>query len=409
MNKLKQQEIYVYADWKDLPNRPILFGILFVNYQKKPESYSFEYSSDWLNKALPYDLDPQLPSYSGRIYPECENFGFIFDSLPDRWGQILISRLKKSISLSRADMLLTINDLGRMGGIRFKINPEGDFLNHQDSFIPPLENLRKLQQLAKDFETKLNTNEDIDETLRLLVAPGSSLGGARPKANVIDTDGNLWIAKFPSKNDRYDIGAWEYVVNCIAKSAGINVTESNILKLDDSYHTYLSKRFDRSKADRIHYASAYTLLGVQDGKEGLSYLDLAELITRESCDVIADLKELWRRLILNILIHNGDDHMRNHGFLLDHNRGWKLAPVFDINPIPDKFQLSLSIDGYSSEYSLNTALKTCEYYRIDTTEAQQIIKQIKSTRADWEKIARKTGVIDFEIKAMKEVFNDECV
>ena len=274
------------------------------------------------------------------------NFGLFLDSSPDRWGQVLMRRREAALArteerqeqnLYQTDYLLGVYDRHRMGGLRFKLEPDGPFLNdNRDMATPPWTSIRELEQVSLQLEDDDAADDpEYLKWLAMLIAPGSSLGGARPKASVSDPDGNLWIAKFPSKNDGYDHGAWEMVIHELAKAAGIGMAESQARKFSSKYHTFLTKRFDRTpQGERIHFASAMTLLGHSDGQnyqDGISYLELVNFITSQGGNPNPDLEELWRRIVFSICVSNTDDHLRNHGFILTES-GWVLSPAYDINP-----------------------------------------------------------------------------
>jgi serine/threonine-protein kinase HipA len=240
----------------------------------------------------------------------------------------------------------------------------------------------------------------------MLISPGSSLGGARPKASVIDPNGQLWIAKFPSKRDDRNIGGWEWVVNELARKAGLNVAEAQVKKLTRHHHTYLTKRFDRIGEKRIHFASAMTLLGRNDGADaaaGASYLEIMDFLASNGGNATADMKELWKRIVFNICVSNSDDHLRNHGFLLT-AKGWVLSPAYDINPVPFSNGLSLNIDRYSNVLDLDLALEVAEIFRLSNKEAKSLISKIKKIVAEWQKTASAIGITRGDIDAMQAAF-----
>jgi serine/threonine-protein kinase HipA len=242
--------------------------------------------------------------------------------------------------------------------------------------------------------------------LNILIAPGSSLGGARPKASVIDSDGNLWIAKFPSLNDEKDIGAWEMVVHDLALSCGLNIAEAKVEKFSNKYHTFMTKRFDRRKNIRIHFASAMTMLGYTDGadaSQGVSYLEIAEFLSAHGANTKKDLEELWKRIVFSICVSNTDDHLRNHGFILT-EKGWLLSPAFDINPNESGTGLNLNISETDNALDFDLALEVIEYFRLEKTKSQKIIKEIKEKVSAWESIAKKYNLSKAEIRSMKKAF-----
>ncbi len=418
--KVNHRSIFVYAHWVGMKD-PIYMGELRSAYTRGQEIFSFSYSDIWLNSNYSQILDPELQFYSGSQYAKDEklNFGIFLDSSPDRWGRLLMRR-REAVSarseqrtkrnLKESDYLLGVFDGHRMGALRFKEDPDGPFLNN-DEFLasPPWTSIRQLEQVSLKLEDD-NASEDPEyiNWLKILVNPGSSLGGARPKAGIIDNEGKLWIAKFPSKTDNKDIGGWEMVANDLAKSAGINVATSRIQKFSSNYHTYLTKRFDRTtNGERIHYASAMTMLGYIDGTnfhDGVSYLEIAEFLTNNGANIESDLEELWRRIVFNIFISNTDDHLRNHGFILT-EKGWILSPVFDINPNEDGTGLSLNISLEDNSLNLDVPLEVVEYFRLTKESGLKIIDQIRSSVNRWRNVANMNQLPKSEQELMAKVFN----
>jgi serine/threonine-protein kinase HipA len=415
-----KKEILVYAHWLGLamPNK---MGILTVTPARGKETFSFEYAADWLKSGISQMLDPDLQLYSGAYYPRDEkvNFGIFLDSCPDRWGRVLMQRReaiiakneeRKAKTLLESDYLLGVFDAHRMGALRFKLQEDGPFLNdNKEMASPPLSSLRELEQASLKMEEDNIDDPEYLKWINILIAPGSSLGGARPKASVVDTANNLWIAKFPSKNDEKNVAAWEMVANELAMKAGINISLGKIQQFNNKYYTYLTKRFDRNeKNERIHFASAMTLLGHSDGENsaGASYLELAEFITRHGAAVENDLEELWRRIVFSICIKNTDDHLRNHGFLLTET-GWALSPAYDINPNEYGQGLSLNISLDDNSLDLNVALEVAGYFRLDNKKANQIIKHIKSTVISWRALAVKYKIPKAEQDRMSVAFSLE--
>ena len=414
-----QREILVYAHWKGI-QPPLLMGFLRASQLRGKEIFSFEYTNDWLNSGNSKNLDPDLKLYSGNQYlnDEKSNFGIFFDSSPDRWGRVLMTRRevllarsenRKANTLFESDYLLGVYDEHRMGAIRFKENENGPFLNDNKNLAtPPWTSLRDLEfaslQIEKDESID---NPEYVKWLNMLMAPGSSLGGARPKASVLDNENNLWIAKFPSANDIKDIGAWEMVVNHLAKDAGLDIAEAMIRKFSTKYNTYLTKRFDRtSKGERIHFASAMTLLGYADGvnsQDGVSYLEIAEFIIQHGANVDHDLEELWRRIVFSICVSNTDDHLRNHGFLLTEG-GWILSPAYDINPNEFGTGLKLNISENDNSLNLNVAMEVAEYFRLSKSKANKIIEMVRKSVLNWKAIAEKNKIPKAEQEIMSKAF-----
>ena len=331
------------------------------------------------------------------------NFGIFMDSSPDRWGRLLMRRREAAMArlegrkeqlLFETDYLLGVYDQHRMGAIRFKTDSEGDFLsNNKAMAAPPFTSLRELEQASLNLEKEDSVdNPDYLKWLNMLIAPGSSLGGARPKASVMDAKNNLWIAKFPSNFDDRDTGAWEMVIHDLAQKSGIQMAEAMIQKFNGRHHTYLTKRFDRTFANkRIHFASVMTLLGHSDGtdyQDGVSYLHLAEFIMRNGANVEGDLEQLWRRIVFNICVSNTDDHLRNHGFLLT-NQGWILSPAYDINPIETGRGLKLNISENDNALDLDLALAVAPFFRVNQPQAKRITAEIKAVVSTWQTVANK--------------------
>ena len=417
--KLNSENIWVYADWDGM-EIPVLMGVLKVAHSKGKELFSFEYAEKWLEDRSRFQIDPELQLYSGLQYPgdEKRNFGIFLDSCPDRWGRILMQRRESAIAkleqrpkqqLFERDYLLGVYDQQRLGALRFKKEKDGEFLSNEKIMAaPPWAALRELEEISLRLEEEeAQDNPEYLNWLSMLIAPGSSLGGASPKASIIDPDEHLWIAKFPGKNDHFNVGAWEYVVYCLAINAGINMSESQARKFTTRHHTFLTKRFDRTATGtRLHFASALTLLGYSDGvnnTDGVSYLELAEFISENGANVDTDLHQLFRRIVFNICVSNTDDHLRNHGFILS-NSGWNLSPAYDINPNPFGRGLTLNITETSNELDLDLVMEIFPFFRLKETEAKSIINEVKSSVINWKKIAREVGVLRGEVEEMKGVF-----
>lgn len=415
-----QKEVFVYTDGFGQAE-PTLMGVLSVSEVRGKEVYAFEYDSDFLDSAWAFEIDPDLQLYKGPQYlpDEQSNFGIFLDSSPDRWGRVLMERReavkarleeRSARRLMESDYLLGVYDESRMGALRFKTDVNGPFLdNDRNHATPPMTSLRELEHASLELEDdKDPESPDYLKNIALLVAPGSSLGGARPKASVKDPDGALWIAKFPSRKDEVDQGAWEYIVYKLAKSCGIQMAESNASIFYSDRHTFLTKRFDRTNDGcRIHFFSAMTLLGYRDGADaraGVSYLELAELLMQRGAEADADLEQLWRRIVFNILVSNTDDHLRNHGFLLT-KQGLRLSPAFDVNPNPKGYGLNLNIDEHSNAMDLDLALEVAPYFRLNTKEAGEVISNMKTSLAQWKSLAKNINISRREIEEMRPAFN----
>ena len=412
----KEKTIFVYDDFS--MQNPTLMGILYVNSLKGGESYSFEYDREWLKKtSLKITLDPELMPYSGRQYPFGKAiFGLFSDSSPDRWGRVLMNKRerilagkegRKPAKLYDSDYLLGVYDETRLGGIRFKTEPNGAFLSDdKETAAPPWASLRTLEEASRNFE-----NEDTalsEKWLNQLIRPGSSLGGARPKATVIDPNEQLWIAKFPSKNDENDSGAWEMITHDLAEICGLHVPEAKLEKFSKLGSTYLVKRFDRILNKRVHFASAMTLLGKTDGTsaaDGTSYLDIAAFIKSYGAQPKRDLIELWKRIVFNMAVSNTDDHLRNHAFIFTEN-GWELSPLYDVNPIPYGDELSLNVDEEDNSINIDLAIEASVRFGISETDATTYAKNILSVvKENWEKRATALGLSRRLIEEMRPAFS----
>lgn len=410
----KEKKIYVFADFLSFSNE--LVGTMYVSQTRGKEFYSFEYNENWLEhkKML---LDPDLQLYKGRQYITDDKniFGVFADSCPDRWGRRLMKRREeirakregvKPEKLLESDYLLGVYDEARMGGLRFKTELEGNFLSDDKEFAtPPWTSLRELEQASIAFE---NDTDSLNEKwLKQLLAPGSSLGGARPKVSVMDQDGSLWIAKFPSKHDDFNSGAWEMVAHELAAMFGLNVPEAKIEKFSKLGTTFLVKRFDRKGSQRVHFSSAMTMLGKKDGADmadGSSYLEIVSFLKANGVRPQADLVELWKRIVLSMAVSNTDDHFRNHGFILSED-GWELSPLYDVNPDIYGEYLSLNVDSYNADISFDLAIESAKYYGLDKDEAVRLVALIKDiVRNNWQKLAKKYGIGRSEIDRMKAAF-----
>ena len=418
--KYNETTIRVYADWEFLGEAQFL-GFLTSQRVRGKEVFSFEYAETWLNNQNPIlYLDPHLGFYRGKQYlpEEKNNFGIFLDSSPDRWGRLLMRRReawqakeegRDERPLFESDFLLGVFDGHRMGGLRFKLNQDGPFLNdHKKMATPPWTSIRELEQASLQLERQDAMNDpEYYRWLSLLIGPGSSLGGARPKASVVDDQGHLWIAKFPSSSDDKNVGAWEMVLHQLAIACGIQVSEARLQKFSCKHATFLSKRFDRTKNQRrIHFASALTLLGLQDGAdylEGVGYLDLVAFVMKNSPQAKEDLEQLWRRMAFNMMVSNTDDHLRNHGFILTNN-GWRLSPAYDMNPNEMGHGLTLNISESSNDLDLSIALETAHWYQLKRDRAERILKEMQLEISLWRTVAKKHGISHSEIEQTKRAF-----
>lgn len=408
-----KQNIWVYASWQGMGS-PKLIGNLGVQQARGKSAFSFKYEGDWLNQKDPFLLDPDISWFTGQQHPLAkENFGMILDSMPDTWGKTLMKRrlLQESIetgkkpSMYDIDFLLGVHDESRMGALRFKTSSDGPFLNNQKNAIPHWASVRELQHAAHELESN-DDSTAIKNWLDILIAPGSSLGGARPKANILDDEKHPWIAKFPSLLDDTDKAAWEYLAYKLAIACGIEMSQSKIEKINRKHHTFFTKRFDREGSERIHFASAMTMTGNNEeilrDKTG-SYLEIAEFIQFHGSNITADLEQLWRRIIFNIAISNTDDHFRNHGFIIKNN-GWHLSPAYDLNPSIYKTGLSLNIDMLNNSLDFELAKSIGEYFHLNTNQMDSIIKEVKGAVSGWRKIANRIGIPRAEQEIMASAF-----
>ena len=400
------KRLYVYADFDWLKDTQFV-GELSYESLRGSDSYGFKFSNEWLKQHGDIFLSDDLNNYPGQQYtqPDRDIFGCFADALPDRWGRTLLLRREQIEAeeehrpvrrLSSFDFLTGIDDYSRMGGFRFKETPDGEFINmHESLRIPPLTSMRTLVAASEEIERSEEENQLPDKRwIAQLVQPGSSLGGARPKASVVDTDGTLYVAKFPSRKDDYDVGLWEHFSHLLAAKAGIDAATTKVIPANDKYHALLSRRFDRTDDNRrIHFASAMTLLGLTDGDNattGHGYLDIVDFIVQGCTQVEANLQELFRRVALNVCIGNSDDHLRNHGFLLT-AKGWTLAPAYDMNPTLNEYQ-SLLISSSSNKADLSVLLAACEEYMLTRATAERIVAEVTAAVRDWQKVAQRIGI-----------------
>lgn len=412
-------DIEVWADWNEL-GKPTLMGKLSSLLSRGNEIFSFQYDNAWLDSKHAVQLDPNLELFKGEQFNSSESnktFGLFLDSSPDRWGRTLQRRRatiqarlqnQPAPKLYESDYLLGVYDGHRLGALRFRIEGEEVFLNNdQDLSTPPMTSIRELEEAVRAIESDSFSDEKEEaKWLKMLIAPGGSLGGARPKASILAPDEQLWIAKFPSREDVQDNGAWEYLVHQLAMKSEITVPKAQLKLFKGPQHTFLIERFDRIKNKRIHFASAMTLLNKTDGagtSDGTSYLDLAEFIMKAGAQVDQDLLQLWKRIVFHICISNTDDHLRNHGFLLT-PKGWVLSPAFDINPNPDGEGLTLNISESDNSQNFELVLEVAPYFRIDKALANKILKKIISEVKHWKTIAKALKISRSEVEKMKNAF-----
>ena len=420
MSKNAERMIEVWADWV-LLDGPIFMGALFARPSRGREIFSFEYDADWLAGVHAQSLDPALGLFSGAQYAPTsqDNFGVFLDSCPDRWGRGLMRRReaqlaraekRKERQLLESDYLLGVHDSHRMGALRFRTTRDGPFLDdNQHMASPPWTSLRELEHISLQLEREDAADDpNYGKWLRMLIAPGGSLGGARPKASVVDEKGSLWIAKFPSRRDGDDVGAWEGVAHELATRAGVQTATAQTRTFGSEHHTFLAQRFDRTpEGGRLHFVSAMTLLQRSDGDDaasGVSYLELAELIIKSGSQTAPDLEELWLRIVFFICISNTDDHLRNHGFLLEPS-GWSLAPAYDMNPNHHGAGLRLNISETDNTQDLELAREVAPYFRVKDGRAKEIIDLLVGVVAHWRDVAAAHGISRDEQERMARAFD----
>lgn len=390
-------------------------GVLHNDRVRGKSALSFEYDATWLASGAAFMLDPRLELYDGPQHPVAGQFGIFLDSAPDRWGRLLMERREALVAqetkrpvraLGDWEFLLGVHDHARLGALRFRRAPDGPFIDDSELSAPPVARLRELEESARRLE-----EPDAEEQpgyagwLAVLTAPGSSLGGARPKASFTDTDGTLWLAKFPAREDRRDVGAWQFLLSELAAAAGIDVPEARLLSLSPRHRTFCARRFDREAGSRRMFASAMTLLERNDGEAGASYLDLAQLLQDHGAPgaIQSDLEQLFRRLVFNIMVGNRDDHLRNHGCIRTRN-GWRLAPAFDVNPAPDVGEHALAIDERQTQPDVALALATADLYRLSAADAERIARQIRRVVKTWPERARALDLPKAEIALVAPAF-----
>ena len=395
------KKITVYADF-DFLTTPMEIGILGYERVRGKDHFIFEYSHEWLKQHGGIVLSGDLMNVPSLQHPRGTDsvFGFVKDSFPDRWGRLLLDRRERLKAqaegrplqmLTNYDYLTGIEDFTRMGGIRYKDEDSDGFINVSAKYlVPPIESLHALCDACHEIESAEERNELPEQRwLDQLIDPGTSLGGARPKANVIDNNGKLFVAKFPSKKDLENTELIEHFSHRLAAAAGINVAKTRTIRISKDRNLLLSERFDRTtKGSRIHFASAMSLLGLEDGagsSTGNGYLDIVDFILKGCVDVQQNLRELYRRVAFNVMFGNTDDHFRNHGFLLT-PKGWTLSPAYDINP-GTKMHQCLLIDQYTEQSNVSVLLHASDSYMLEKQEAAEIIEEVRTAIKDWSKTA----------------------
>ena len=407
------RETLVYVD---LEGTPHLVGRLWASVRKNKESASFEYEKTWLDNPARFSLEPALQLGPGAFHTPADTpmFGAIGDSAPDRWGRALMRRMERRRAeregwaprtLQEIDYLLLVDDEARQGALRFAEHEGGPFLREEGvKRIPPLVELPELLSAAEHVMEDKDTEED----LRLLFAPGSSLGGARPKASVIDKDGHLTIAKFPRRDDEINTVAWEAVALALAAKAGIAVPTGRIVAIGKK-PVLLLRRFDREGKQRIPFLSAMSMLGSKDN-ESRSYLEIADALRQHGAAAKVDLEALWRRIVFNMLISNTDDHLRNHGFLYAGQEGWRLSPAYDLNPVPADIKpriLTTAISEDDNTASLALAMEVASYFELEDATARKVAADVGKAVSKWRYEAVRHGLTKTEIERMSSAFDHE--
>lgn len=405
----------VLLDDASLAAEPVRVGWLFRDVGRRGELIRFEYDGAWLGNPRAFAIDPLLPLNEGPFHARdaSQPPGIFHDCSPDRWGKLLMDR-REAIeareqgrprrALRAWDYLVGVDDGTRMGALRLRDPEDGAFAASLQPSAPPLTSLRELEAAARLVEQ--GVGEQLDRQIRQLLVPGGSLGGARPKASFVDERGELWLAKFPSTEDRIDVGLWEFVAHQLSIAAGIDMPEARLLPLSDRGHTFAARRFDREGASRRMYASARTMLDMDS--DGASYLDLAMAVQDNGAagSVWAGLEELFRRAVFNVLIGNRDDHLRNHGFLREPT-GWTLAPAFDVNPNPDKDVHVLALDEADPTPDTSILIAQHAYFRLDADTALAFVETIRAAVRTWPDVAKRMGAAGHEISLMEAVINPD--
>ena len=404
---MADKKIYVYCE---LEGADVFVGYLWAHIKGRSETSSFQYAESWLANPKAFSIDPSLYLTAGPQYSDKPLFGAFTDCAPDRWGRVLMQRFEQAKAkeenraprtLNEIDYMLMVNDEARQGALRFKTAQEGAFLFPAE--VKPIPPLIKLPELLAASE-KITDNTETANDLKILLAPGSSLGGARPKASVIDKDGNLCMAKFPKKDDAGNVVLWEAAALTLAKEAGISVPDWSLKEVAGK-SVLIVKRFDRMENKRLSFVSAMTMLSASDGDNNYSYQDIADVIRQNSSNPKEDMEELWKRIVFSVLISNTDDHLRNHGFLRIDTKGWRLSPVYDVNPSLDNIgMMSTMISQNDASATLENALSVAEYFGVPPQKAKSIIEQAKSSVANWKKVAKRLGLSQAEITKMEPAF-----
>lgn len=390
-------------------------GTLHRHTRRGNETTSFEYHPDWLGDDARFSLEPALTLNRGAFAPAggAAIFGSIGDSAPETWGRRLMQRAERRRAeregrqprtLMESDYLLGVSDISRLGALRFRRMNEQEFQSPAVAGVPGLIELGRLLQVTE----RILRDEETDEDLQIIFAPGSSLGGARPKVSVIDQHGRLAIAKFPKEADDYSIELWEAVALRLAASAGIRTPDNELIRVAGK-PVLLSRRFDREGPTRIPFLSALSMMGLKDGDRA-SYPELVDVLTQHGSQAAVDARELYRRMVFNVLISNVDDHLRNHGFLWTGRGGWTLSPVYDLNPTPVDVRqriLTTNINLDEGTCDLALVISAAEYFGLSTPDAKSIIKEVATVAATWRDVAVSLDAGSGEIRRMESAFEHD--
>jgi serine/threonine-protein kinase HipA len=391
-------------------------GTLYRHVRRECEVTTFEYHPDWLGDPARFSLEPAITLARGVFTPAAglSVLGAIGDSAPDTWGRRLMQRAQRRqarregravCTLMEADYLLGVSDVARLGALRFRRRGEEEFQAPADSGVPAMIELGRLLHATQ----RILRDEESDEDLQMIFAPGSSLGGARPKSSVIDQQGRLAIAKFPKETDEYSMELWEAVALRLAKHAGIRTPENELIRVAEK-PVLLSRRFDREAGARIPFLSALAMLELRDGEQS-SYPELVDVLTRHGSQATIDARELYRRMVFNVLISNVDDHLRNHGFLWKGRAGWTLSPAYDLNPTPSDIRhpiLTTNISPDEATCDLDLVLSVAEYFGLGQTAAKTIVKEVAAATATWQAVAGTFGARPAEIRRMDSAFEHDA-
>jgi len=403
-------EVHIDLDGQALP-----LGILHRQASRRGESVTFEYDEAWLGDANRFSIEPALTLTAGTFPPQAGQpiFGSIGDSAPDTWGRRLMQRAERRLAeregrqvrtLGELHYLLGVADVTRLGALRFRWRGEEVFQSPVRDGVPALIELGRLLQITERIER----DEETEDDLQLIFAPGSSLGGARPKASVIDQHGHLSIAKFPKASDEYSIETWEEIALRLAERAGIQTPEHALLQVAGKL-VLLSRRFDRDNDWRIPFLSAMSMTGSRDGERG-SYPELVDALTAHGAQAKEDARQLYRRVVFNVLVSNVDDHLRNHGFLWSGQGGWVLSPAYDLNPTPVDVKariLTTNIDLDEGTCSVDLLQETAEFFGLSSGQACTIIREVAEVTRTWQAVAVEVGARRAEIKRMASAFEHE--